>query len=54
MPESDEFPAARDIQGVIQRPVESQAGTGNYRHVVQGRNVWLDPKFGSFVLWHHA
>ncbi|MGY6216829.1 glycoside hydrolase family 19 protein [Methylolobus aquaticus] len=54
VPETDDFSASRNAQGMIQRPVESQAGATNYRLVVQNRAWWLDPKFSSFGLWHHA
>ena len=54
VPESDEFSAARNALGIIQRPVESQAGATNHRYVVQHRAWWLDQKFSSFGLWHHA
>jgi hypothetical protein len=54
VPESDDFRAVRSPDGVIKRPVESQAGAVNHRVIVQHRNWWLDPKFSSFGLWHHA
>lgn len=54
VPETDDFSAARNAQGMIQRPVESQAGATNHRLVVQNRAWWLDPKFSSFGLWHHV
>lgn len=52
-PEHDGFEAARNAAGLVQRPLESQAGARNFRLKVNSTKWWLRPKFESFAFWVH-
>jgi predicted chitinase len=53
VPEHDRFTAARDSSGCILRPVESQAGSKNYRFVNKRTRWWRSEQFESFAFWRH-
>lgn len=53
VPEHDRFTAARDSAGCIVRPVESQAGSKNYRFVTRRTSWWRSERFESFAFWRH-
>lgn len=53
VPEHEHFAAARDSSDSISRPVESQAGSKNYRFVIKRTSWWRNEKFESFALWRH-
>jgi hypothetical protein len=52
-PEHDAFQAQRGVDGKVIRPVESQAGTRNFRFAVNQDAWWRDSKFQSFAFWRH-
>jgi predicted chitinase len=52
-PEHDGFSAARSPAGLVQRPVESQAGRVNFRFKVNSSRWWLHSRFESFAFWVH-
>lgn len=53
-PEHGGFQARRTAAGDVTRPVESQAGTRNFRYAVNQRAWWLGTEFQSFSLWRHV
>jgi hypothetical protein len=54
VPEHEEFIAARNAAGEVERPVESQAGVQNHRCCVKPRAWWTDARYQSFGFWQHA
>ncbi len=52
-PEHASFTAARNSSGLILRPLESQAGSKNYRFVTKRTAWWQHDKFESFSFWRH-
>ncbi|MCZ7582837.1 MAG: glycoside hydrolase family 19 protein [Deltaproteobacteria bacterium] len=53
-PEHDAFHAARNAAGEVLRPVETQAGSTNYRFVVKSSAWWRGSQYQSFGFWRHA
>jgi len=51
VPEHDGMRAKRNSQGEVIQPVESQAGSRNFRFGVGNRQWWQDEKFSSFGFW---
>lgn len=51
IPEHAGFSAARDGNGAVLRPVESQAGSANYTAVVKSNRWWLGQQFQSHGFW---
>ncbi len=52
-PEHAGFDARRNAAGEVLRPVESQAGTRNFRYAVGRSAWWLNARFQSFAFWRH-
>ncbi len=52
-PEHAGFEARRSAAGEVLRPVESQAGTRNFRYAVGRSAWWLNARFQSFAFWRH-
>jgi predicted chitinase len=53
VPEHGKFAAARDKSGIVLRPLESQAGSKNYRFVTKRTAWWRNERFESFAFWRH-
>jgi hypothetical protein len=54
VPEHEELLAARTSQGEILRPLESQAGTKNFRFVVKHNRWWQNDQFSSYGFWRRS
>jgi hypothetical protein len=54
VPEVEARSARRDADGVVVAPLQSQAGTTNFRFGTGKAGWWRDPKFAEFAFWLHA
>jgi hypothetical protein len=52
-PEHDDVQAVRSSAGLVLHPVESQAGSKNFRYVVKKKAWWKQSRFESFAFWCH-
>lgn len=53
VPEDEDRLAHRDAVGEVLRPLESQAGTRNFRHEVSRSAWWREARFQSHAYWRH-
>lgn len=53
VPEHGDFIARRVASGDVIRPVESQAGTNNFKCAVNNAAWWLNARFQSCAFWRH-
>lgn len=53
VPEHGDFVARRGPSGDVIRPVESQAGTNNFKCAVNHAAWWLNTRFQSCAYWRH-
>lgn len=54
VPETDELTARRDASGKVVAPLQSQAGSTNFRYGRGGRDWWKGPQFAESAFWLHA
>jgi hypothetical protein len=54
VPETPSAHAARDVDGHVVRPLQSQAGATNYRYSSGSGAWWQDAKFRAFGFFVHA
>ena len=52
-PEHDGFRAARNAEGEVSRPLESQAGRTNHRVIAKPTRWWLGTNFRNHGFWRH-
>ncbi len=52
VPETDPFVARRKVDGGIANPLQSQAGSSNYKYKAANR-WWTSSRFQSFGIWVH-
>lgn len=53
-PETAQMTANRGTDGLVTRPLQSQAGSVNFSRRVPASSWWADARFGSFVLCTHG
>lgn len=53
VPEHANFKARRDSDDTVLRPLESQAGSTNYRFKVKSTQWWQHPRYRDFSLWRN-
>ena len=53
VPEHEGAEARRNAAGEVLRPLESQAGTKNFRYAVSRSAWWQSNRFQSFAFWRH-
>ncbi len=53
LPEHAGLEARRDRSGAVSRPVESQAGSTNFRATVRASTWWTGSQFRTFAFWRH-
>lgn len=54
VPETDEQLARRNAQGEVVAPLQSQAGSRNFRYGLNKLNWWNDEAFAESAFWLHA
>ena len=54
VPETATESAKRDATGKVTMPLQSQAGSVNFRYGRSTPDWWTDPKFAEFAFWVHA
>lgn len=54
VPETDEHLARRDANGEVIAPLQSQAGTVNFRYGTGKRDWWKGEQFAESAFWLHA
>ena len=54
VPEHKNYRARRNSQGVVLRPLESQAGRTNYRYVTKSSAWWTAGQYGTFGFFRHS
>jgi hypothetical protein len=54
MAETEALRARRDDSGAVIAPVQSQAGSNNFRYSTYRQLWWLDEKFAESAFWVHA
>lgn len=54
VPETANETAQRDAAGNVTLPLQSQAGTVNFRHGRSTPNWWLDSRFAESAFWMHG
>ena len=54
VPETDTERAKRDAAGDVVAPLQSQAGTSNFRHGTGRRDWWRSEQFAESAFWLHA
>lgn len=53
VPEHESVEARRSAEGEVLRPVESQAGSKNFRYAVSRSAWWQGSRYQSFAFWRH-
>ena len=54
VPETAIESAKRDSSGMVVMPLQSQAGSVNFRYSRSSLNWWMDAKFAEFAFWMHS
>lgn len=54
VPQTDDHRARRNTAGDVIAPLQSQAGSSNFRRGTGKLDWWKDPKFAEFAFWIHA
>jgi hypothetical protein len=54
VPETGEHSARRNAAGEVIAPLQSQAGSTNFRYGTGKLNWWKDPRFAEFAFWLHG
>lgn len=54
VPETESHSARRSADGEVIAPLQSQAGTTNFRYGTGKRDWWKDVTFAEFAFWLHA
>ncbi|HKY00994.1 MAG TPA: hypothetical protein VJM53_00410, partial [Burkholderiales bacterium] len=54
VPETEEHRAKRDAEGEVVAPLQSQAGTRNFRYGTGRANWWQGEEFAESAFWLHA
>jgi hypothetical protein len=54
VPETNEHQARRNMAGEVIGPLQSQAGTTNFRYATGKPNWWKDERFADCAFWLHA
>jgi hypothetical protein len=52
--ETNEHRARRNMAGEVIGPLQSQAGTSNFRYATGKLNWWKDDRFADSAFWLHA
>lgn len=54
VPETDEWRGKRGQDGAVIQPLQSQAGSKNFKYGTGKRDWWLGTQFADFAFWLHA
>ena len=54
VPETADDEAKRDATGTVTSPLQSQAGTVNFRYGLSSPNWWKDTRFAESAFWAHG